>query len=78
MAFTVVTTIGYGIINPITPAGQLFLVFYGLVGIPMAGVAVSFIAERLLHGAALLCVMVRSGPRKRAFQAFDRGSQWHA
>ena len=38
----------------------------------MAGVAVSFIAERLSHGAALLCVMVRSGPRKRVFQAFDR------
>ncbi|CAD5225857.1 unnamed protein product [Bursaphelenchus okinawaensis] len=35
-AFTVITTIGYGNVAPVTIAGRTFCVIYGLVGVPLA------------------------------------------
>ncbi|XP_045159073.2 potassium channel subfamily K member 10-like [Mercenaria mercenaria] len=35
---TVITTVGYGNIAPSTPGGQLFCIFYALIGIPVNGV----------------------------------------
>ncbi|VDK43055.1 unnamed protein product [Anisakis simplex] len=34
-AYTVITTIGYGNVAPVTFEGRLFLIIYGLIGIPM-------------------------------------------
>lgn len=39
------TTIGYGFIAPLTPLGQLFSVFYGLLGIPLMLIAFGNIAK---------------------------------
>lgn len=47
--FTIVTTIGYGTFAPTTPWGQMFLVFYSLVGIPVAGLSLGYTAERILY-----------------------------
>uniref|UniRef100_A0A1I8AAQ9 Ion channel n=1 Tax=Steinernema glaseri TaxID=37863 RepID=A0A1I8AAQ9_9BILA len=33
-AFTVITTIGYGHVAPVTPEGRLFCIIYGLIGVP--------------------------------------------
>ena len=46
--FTVITTIGYGNFAPTTNGGQLFVVFSALFGIPLAGVAFSYLADALL------------------------------
>uniref|UniRef100_A0A1I7RTJ9 TWiK family of potassium channels protein 7 n=1 Tax=Bursaphelenchus xylophilus TaxID=6326 RepID=A0A1I7RTJ9_BURXY len=35
-AFTVITTIGYGNVAPVTTAGRAFCVVYGLIGVPLA------------------------------------------
>lgn len=34
-SYTVITTIGYGHVAPVTFEGRLFCIFYGLIGIPM-------------------------------------------
>ena len=48
MAFTMSTTIGYGLVTPITVGGQVFSIFYAIVSVPIAGLALLFLAERLL------------------------------
>ena len=48
MAFTMSTTIGYGLVTPITVGGQVFSIFYSVVSVPIAGLALLFLAERLL------------------------------
>ena len=47
-AFTIVTTIGYGTFAPSTVAGQIFLVFYALLGIPTATMTLVYLADRAL------------------------------
>ncbi len=32
---TVLTTIGYGHVTPLSPSGKLFCIFYAIIGIPM-------------------------------------------
>jgi len=45
---TIVTTIGYGHINPTTPSGKLVCIVYCLVGIPFTLVFLSALVQRLL------------------------------
>ena len=47
--FTIVTTIGYGTFAPATMGGQMFLIAYALIGIPLTGLSLGFIAERTLY-----------------------------
>lgn len=37
-ALTIITTVGYGNINPQTTIGRLFVIFYAVVGLPMNGI----------------------------------------
>ncbi len=45
---TVLTTIGYGHISPLSPAGKVFCIFFALFGIPLTLVMISACVERLL------------------------------
>lgn len=47
-ATTVVTTIGYGHITPISDGGKLFCIFYALIGIPFLLMLLSASVERLM------------------------------
>ncbi|XP_071807964.1 potassium channel subfamily K member 10-like isoform X2 [Asterias amurensis] len=48
---TVVTTIGYGNISPSTRNGQTFCIFYALVGIPIFGILLVAVADKLKKNA---------------------------
>ncbi|KAG9351565.1 hypothetical protein JZ751_022816 [Albula glossodonta] len=48
---TIITTIGYGNISPQTKGGQLFCIFYALIGIPMFGILLAGVGDHL--GTAL-------------------------
>ncbi|XP_078487421.1 potassium channel, subfamily K, member 16-like [Ciona intestinalis] len=37
LAFTIASTIGYGILTPATPGGQVFCIFFALLSIPFTG-----------------------------------------
>ncbi|XP_039767315.1 potassium channel subfamily K member 4 [Ornithorhynchus anatinus] len=50
-AGTVISTIGYGNTAPRTEGGQLFCIFYALVGIPLFGMLLAGVGDRL--GSAL-------------------------
>jgi len=69
-SFTVVTTIGYGTFAPTTSSGQIFLIIYALVGIPVAGLTLGFFAERTLYIFTWLS-QVGSDKAEEAFRAFD-------
>ncbi|XP_070579152.1 potassium channel subfamily K member 4-like [Ptychodera flava] len=64
-ALTVVTTIGYGNITPSTRAGRTFCVFYAFVGIPLCGLVLKAIGDRL-------------GNRARRFEKFVTESKCFA
>ncbi|XP_067682581.1 potassium channel subfamily K member 16-like [Haliotis asinina] len=46
-SLTIVTTIGYGNLTPVTPGGQAFCVFYALVGIPLCGAFIINVGVKL-------------------------------
>lgn len=60
---TVITTIGYGHVTPLTQAGKLFCILYAIVGIPLTLVLLSAAVERLLVpvGWLLGCMQSRIG-----------------
>lgn len=37
-AMTIISTVGYGNINPQTSIGRLFVIFYAVVGLPLNGI----------------------------------------
>jgi potassium channel subfamily K member 1 len=45
---TVLTTIGYGHVSPLSPSGKVFCILYALFGIPMTLILISACVERLL------------------------------
>lgn len=47
---TIITTIGFGNISPKTDLGQLFCIFYALVGIPMFGFLLAGVGDHLGTG----------------------------
>jgi len=47
-AGTVLTTIGYGHVSPLSVGGKVFCIFYAIVGIPMTLILISACVERLL------------------------------
>ncbi|KAK1804139.1 hypothetical protein P4O66_020178 [Electrophorus voltai] len=44
---TILTTIGFGNLSPKTEGGQLFCIFYALVGIPMFGILLAGVGDHL-------------------------------
>ncbi|KAI6242636.1 TWiK family of potassium channels protein 9 [Aphelenchoides fujianensis] len=75
--FTVITTIGYGNVAPVKRSGQIFVIFYGLVGVPCCLLVVAnlgkFLAEvlkaangRLTHYFRLCFCRRRRHPAKKA------------
>ncbi|KAL2077085.1 hypothetical protein ACEWY4_026589 [Coilia grayii] len=44
---TIITTIGFGNLSPITEGGQLFCIFYALVGIPMFGILLAGVGDHM-------------------------------
>jgi len=69
-SFTVITTIGYGTFAPSTVAGQMFTIIYALIGIPIAGLCLGFIAERALYVFTLISQLGRD-KALQAFKIFD-------
>ena len=47
-AGTVLTTIGYGHVSPLSVGGKVFCIFYAIIGIPMTLIMISACVERLL------------------------------
>jgi Ca2+-binding EF-hand superfamily protein len=70
-AFTVVTTIGFGVVTVHTPAGQCFCVLYALLGIPAAGVCLTVMANVALERVSML-LSKGSDHVRSAFEQFDQ------
>lgn len=45
---TLLSTVGYGNLHPRTPAGQAFTIVFGLIGIPIMGYVLSYVARVVL------------------------------
>ncbi|XP_067682343.1 potassium channel subfamily K member 16-like isoform X2 [Haliotis asinina] len=57
-SLTIVTTIGYGNMSPVTPGGQAFCVLYALVGIPLCGAFIINVGVKLQSPMRKLLVKV--------------------
>lgn len=55
-AFTILSTIGYGNFAPVTFAGKLFLIFYALVGIPIAAFCTGYVSMQFCRYLEYLMV----------------------
>ena len=73
-SFTVVTTIGFGIVTPHTSAGQAFCVLYAVVGIPLAGISLSVLADAALSSVSKLL----GKGQDKVKDAFDQFDQDHS
>jgi len=69
-SFTIITTIGYGNFVPQTQWGQIFLMLYGLIGIPIAGISLGFIAQCVLYGFTMFSQLGKD-KAAAAFNEFD-------
>ena len=59
-SFTVCTTIGYGDSSPKTFFGQLFVVVFSIISIPMAGTVLFFASDRALHSLKVVYVYLKN------------------
>jgi len=61
--FTVITTIGYGNVAPRTTEGRLFVIFYGLIGVPFTMLVIAnlgkFLAELLRRWTRMFSIFFR-------------------
>ncbi|CAL8271734.1 unnamed protein product [Merluccius merluccius] len=62
-AATVVTTIGYGNMSPKTPAGQIFCVFFALIGIPLNMVVLNRVGKYMLAIERNICDFLQGKTR---------------
>ncbi|XP_026480501.1 potassium channel subfamily K member 1-like, partial [Ctenocephalides felis] len=66
---TIITTIGYGQVSPVSQSGKIFCMLYGCAGIPLTLVLFSALVERMLTPARgfLRLLMTRLAGRCRPF-----------
>ncbi|XP_056141345.1 potassium channel subfamily K member 4 [Lampris incognitus] len=57
---TIITTIGFGNISPKTEGGQLFCIFYALVGIPLFGILLAGVGDHLGTGLRKLVAKIET------------------
>ena len=69
-SFTILTTIGYGRFSPSTLGGQIFLMIYGLIGIPLTAICLGRAADRILHIFKWFS-HIKSDKVEKAFHALD-------
>ncbi|KAJ8246968.1 hypothetical protein GJAV_G00257300 [Gymnothorax javanicus] len=62
---TIITTIGFGNISPKTNGGQLFCIFYALVGIPMFGILLAGVGDHLGTGLRKTIAKIEALFRKK-------------
>ncbi|KAL7645044.1 UNVERIFIED_CONTAM: hypothetical protein RMT77_003414 [Armadillidium vulgare] len=57
---TIVTTIGYGHVHPLSEGGKIFCIVYAIIGIPMTFILLTALVERLLSPTTLLLQWMNS------------------
>ncbi|XP_069936003.1 potassium channel subfamily K member 6-like isoform X2 [Cherax quadricarinatus] len=57
---TIVTTIGYGHVHPLSEGGKIFCIIYAIIGIPMTFILLTALVERLLVPATWLLYWLNS------------------
>ncbi|XP_064484143.1 potassium channel subfamily K member 1-like isoform X2 [Ornithodoros turicata] len=67
---TIITTIGYGNITPLSTGGKIFCIVYGLIGIPLTLILLSAFVERLLIPVTYLLQFLNSR-LGHLYQAFN-------
>jgi hypothetical protein len=70
-AFSVISTIGYGNIAPVTVGGKWFTIIYSLLGIPLVLTAVGICAAEVLHVFEVIAVM-KMDELNAAFDFYDK------
>ena len=70
LSYTLVTTIGYGAIVPITPAGQFFTTIYSMITIPFSLYIFASVADEILDWCTEY-MLPPDAKSKAAFKKFD-------
>ncbi len=70
LAYTIVTTIGYGAICPITPAGQFFTTVYTILTVPFSLYVFASVAEEILDWCTEY-LLPNNAKSTAAFEKFD-------
>ena len=70
LSYTLVTTIGYGAIVPITPAGQFFTTIYSMITIPFSLYIFASVADEILDWCTEY-LLPADAKSKAAFKKFD-------
>ena len=70
LSYTLVTTIGYGAIVPITPAGQFFTTIYSMITIPFSLYIFASVADEILDWCTEY-MLPADAKSKAAFKKFD-------
>ncbi|XP_070582314.1 TWiK family of potassium channels protein 18-like [Ptychodera flava] len=66
---TVITTIGYGTIVPVTTAGRIVCMLYAIIGIPLLLLVLSIIGNKLADPCRVVCLLLLCRNVKRRVQA---------